>query len=187
MLRRVDHAPFRNILSLIKEVMKRLFDPARPHSTALPVIWVWLYDIDCYWTECMPAMHLMQPETVPIYYASLGGFVGLAEHLIVALHQTSLDNFHVRRSGAQAWQARSLTARCYAAGADELALLNITSFRHSPLYDQLMLAVVHVAAATVFVLLTIGGGRRPWFPLGRLCRLMVPLRVCLCGHIRRSQ
>jgi len=54
----------------------------------------------------------------------------------------------------------ALAARYYAAGADELALLNITSFRHSPLRDQPMLAIVRAAAATVFVPLTIGGGIR---------------------------
>lgn len=54
----------------------------------------------------------------------------------------------------------ALAARYYAAGADELVLLNITSFRHSPLRDQPMLAVVRAAAATVFVPLTIGGGIR---------------------------
>jgi len=54
----------------------------------------------------------------------------------------------------------ALAARYYTAGADELALLNITSFRHSPLRDQPMLAVVRAAAATVFVPLTIGGGIR---------------------------
>src|SRR5258708_2093697 len=54
----------------------------------------------------------------------------------------------------------ALAARYYAAGADELALLNITSFRHSPLRDQPMLAVVRAAAATDFVPLTIGGGIR---------------------------
>jgi imidazole glycerol-phosphate synthase len=44
------------------------------------------------------------------------------------------------------------------AGADELCLLNITSFRNSPLHDQPMLALVRAAAARVFVPLTIGGG-----------------------------
>jgi glutamine amidotransferase/cyclase len=52
----------------------------------------------------------------------------------------------------------SLAAKYYAAGADELCLLNITSFRHSPLQDQPMLAVVRAAAEHVFVPLTIGGG-----------------------------
>jgi len=52
----------------------------------------------------------------------------------------------------------SLAARYYSSGADELCLLNITSFRHSPLQDQPMLAVVRAAAKCVFVPLTIGGG-----------------------------
>ena len=52
----------------------------------------------------------------------------------------------------------SLASHYYAAGADEICLLNITSFRHSPLHDQPMLAVVRSAAENVFVPLTIGGG-----------------------------
>ncbi|EDR15569.1 uncharacterized protein LACBIDRAFT_181495 [Laccaria bicolor S238N-H82] len=52
----------------------------------------------------------------------------------------------------------ALAARYYESGADELCLLNITSFRHSPLQDQPMLAVVRAAAECVFVPLTIGGG-----------------------------
>ncbi|EJD55421.1 imidazoleglycerol phosphate synthase [Auricularia subglabra TFB-10046 SS5] len=51
-----------------------------------------------------------------------------------------------------------LCAQYYAAGADEICLLNITSFRSSPLQDQPMLAVVRAAAQEVFVPLTIGGG-----------------------------
>jgi len=51
-----------------------------------------------------------------------------------------------------------LAARYFAQGADEICLLNITSFRSSPLADQPMLAVVRAAAAEVFVPLTIGGG-----------------------------
>lgn len=54
----------------------------------------------------------------------------------------------------------ALAARYYGAGADELVLLNITSFRHSPLQDQPMLAVVRAAASNVFIPLTIGGGIR---------------------------
>ncbi|KAF7784646.1 hypothetical protein Agabi119p4_811 [Agaricus bisporus var. burnettii] len=52
----------------------------------------------------------------------------------------------------------ALAAKYYAEGADELCLLNITSFRHSPLQDQPMLAVVRAAAENVFIPLTIGGG-----------------------------
>ncbi|KAK0478219.1 hypothetical protein IW261DRAFT_1337418 [Armillaria novae-zelandiae] len=52
----------------------------------------------------------------------------------------------------------ALASQYYLAGADELCLLNITSFRHSPLRDQPMIAVVRTAAERVFVPLTIGGG-----------------------------
>ncbi|KAL0578716.1 Histidine biosynthesis bifunctional protein hisB [Marasmius crinis-equi] len=52
----------------------------------------------------------------------------------------------------------ALASTYYTSGADELCLLNITSFRHSPLLDQPMLAVVRAAAECVFVPLTIGGG-----------------------------
>ena len=76
----IDHAQFGNVSSHIKEVMKHLFDPAKPHFAA----WVWLYDIDRYWTKRMPTMHPTQPEAVPLYYASLCGLVGLTEHLIAA-------------------------------------------------------------------------------------------------------
>lgn len=52
----------------------------------------------------------------------------------------------------------ALAKTYYDAGADEICLLNITSFRSSPLADQPMLAVVRAAAAETFVPLTIGGG-----------------------------
>ncbi|KZT30661.1 imidazole glycerol phosphate synthase HisHF [Neolentinus lepideus HHB14362 ss-1] len=51
-----------------------------------------------------------------------------------------------------------LAEQYFAEGADELCLLNITSFRHSPLHDQPMLAVVRAAATRIFIPLTIGGG-----------------------------
>ncbi|OCF58529.1 imidazoleglycerol phosphate synthase, cyclase subunit [Kwoniella mangroviensis CBS 10435] len=51
-----------------------------------------------------------------------------------------------------------LSQRYYLEGADEIAFLNITSFRSSALLDQPMLDVVRNAAETVFVPLTIGGG-----------------------------
>ncbi|KAF7966249.1 hypothetical protein HWV62_39417, partial [Athelia sp. TMB] len=81
---------------------------------------------------------------------------------------TKGDQYDVRESsGATAETAGAvrnlgkpvaLAARYYESGADELCLLNITSFRHSPLHDQPMLAVVRAAAECVFVPLTIGGG-----------------------------
>ena len=76
----VDHAQFRNVSSHIVEGMKLLFDPTKPHFAA----WVWLYDVNCYWMGPMLSVHLMQPKALPLYYASLCGFVSLAEHLIAA-------------------------------------------------------------------------------------------------------
>ena len=76
----VNHAQFGDVSCHIKEAMESFFDPTKPHFAA----WVWLYDIDRYWTERMPTIHPTKPEAVPLYYASLCGFDGLAEHLIAA-------------------------------------------------------------------------------------------------------
>src|SRR5713226_4746333 len=82
----VDHAKFGDVSSRIQEVMERLFDPSKPHFAS----WVWLYDIDRYWTKPMSTIQPTQPEAVPIYYASLCGFRGLVEHLIAA-HSSDVD------------------------------------------------------------------------------------------------
>ena len=63
---------------------------------------------------------------------------------------------HVRNMGKPV----ELAQRYFNEGADEIAFLNITSFRDFPLRDQPMLELLHRAAATVFVPLTIGGGIR---------------------------
>ena len=49
----VDNAQFGNVSSHIKEVMERLFDLTKPHLA----VWVWLYDINRYWTEHMTTTH----------------------------------------------------------------------------------------------------------------------------------
>jgi ankyrin repeat protein len=79
----VDHAKFKDVSSHIQEVMERLFGPAKPQFSA----WVWLYDIDHDWIKPMSTIHPMRPEAVPLYYASLCGFHGLVERLIVAHSQ----------------------------------------------------------------------------------------------------
>ena len=76
----VDHAQFGNVSAHIREAMERLFDPAGPHFAA----WIWLYDIDHHSIEPMSTAHPTPPEAVPLYYAALCGFRGLAEHLIAA-------------------------------------------------------------------------------------------------------
>ena len=79
----VDHSRFGDVSSHIQEAMERLFDPTLPHFA----VWVWLYDIDRHWIKPMSSIHPTQPEAVPLYYASLCGFRGLVEHLIVAHSQ----------------------------------------------------------------------------------------------------
>jgi hypothetical protein len=76
----VDHARFGNVSSHIQDVMERLFDPAKPHFAA----WVWLHDIDHHWVEPMQQIRPTEPEAMPLYYASLCGFRGLVEHLLVS-------------------------------------------------------------------------------------------------------
>ncbi|PWN51737.1 imidazole glycerol phosphate synthase HisHF [Violaceomyces palustris] len=67
-------------------------------------------------------------------------------------------------SGGNSGQVRNLgkpvelAQRYYLEGADEVTFLNITSFRSCPLKDQPMLSLLELAAATIFVPLTIGGG-----------------------------
>ncbi|KAF9229220.1 hypothetical protein BS17DRAFT_722731 [Gyrodon lividus] len=75
-------------------------------------------------------------------------------------NHTSSDTTTVETAGAvrNLGKPVALADKYYALGADELCLLNITSFRNSPLHDQPMLAVVRAAAERVFVPLTIGGG-----------------------------
>ena len=63
---------------------------------------------------------------------------------------------HVRNMGKPV----ELAQRYYDEGADEIAFLNITSFRNWALNDQPMLSLLNVAAATIFVPLTVGGGIR---------------------------
>src|SRR5258708_7020360 len=83
----VDHAQHSNVSSHVQEDMERLFDPAKSHFAA----WVWLYDIDRHWTKPMHTVQPMRPEAEPLYYASLCGFHGLVEHLIVA-HSSDINS-----------------------------------------------------------------------------------------------
>jgi len=76
----VDHAQFDDVCSSIKLPMEQLFDPAKPHFAA----WLWLYNIDEPFTLPMATVHPTRPYAVPLYYAALCGFYGVAEDLIDA-------------------------------------------------------------------------------------------------------
>lgn len=56
----------------------------------------------------------------------------------------------------------SLAARYYDEGADEIAFLNITSFRQGVVEDMPMLQVLEEASKSIFVPLTVGGGIRSY-------------------------
>merc|ERR1712176_327628 len=56
----------------------------------------------------------------------------------------------------------SLAARYYSEGADEIAFLNITSFREGVVEDMPMLQVLEQASKSIFVPLTVGGGIRTY-------------------------
>ncbi len=66
------------------------------------------------------------------------------------------DGGNVRNLGKPVDMAR----KYYEQGADEIAFLNITSFRDCPLADLPMLEILRRTSETVFVPLTIGGGIR---------------------------
>jgi len=55
-----------------------------------------------------------------------------------------------------------LASRYYEEGADEIAFLNITSFRSGVIEDMPMLQVLEEASKTIFVPLTVGGGIRSY-------------------------
>jgi hypothetical protein len=75
----MDHCRFKDASSHVQEEMKRLFDSTKPHFAA----WLWLYDVDHHWLDPVSHEHPTQPQAVPLYYASLCGFRGLVEHMIV--------------------------------------------------------------------------------------------------------
>lgn len=56
----------------------------------------------------------------------------------------------------------ALAARYYNEGADEIAFLNITSFRQGVVEDMPMLQVLEAASKSIFVPLTVGGGIRSY-------------------------
>ncbi|KAJ2493495.1 Histidine biosynthesis bifunctional protein hisB [Coemansia sp. RSA 2050] len=79
---------------------------------------------------------------------------------------TKGDQYDVRESADKGGDVRNLgkpvdlAKRYYDEGADEIAFLNITSFRNLPFRDTPMLEVLRQASRSIFVPLTIGGGVR---------------------------
>jgi ankyrin repeat protein len=72
----VEHARFENVCSRIRDAMEYFLDADKPHWTP----WCQVQDIDASWEYFTPKERLN--DAFPLYYASLGGFYELAEHLV---------------------------------------------------------------------------------------------------------
>ncbi|KAL4092690.1 hypothetical protein PRIC1_011681 [Phytophthora ramorum] len=81
---------------------------------------------------------------------------------------TKGDQYDVRESADGEGNVRNmgkpvdLCKRYFEEGADEVAFLNITSFREQPMGDMPMVQVLEASSECVFVPLTIGGGIREY-------------------------
>ena len=71
-----DHARFKNVASRIRDMMEYFFDADKQHWTT----WCRVQTIDEPWERFTPYRGFH--DAFPLYYASLGGFYDLAEHLI---------------------------------------------------------------------------------------------------------
>ena len=70
-----DHAGFENVASRIRGAMEYFFDADKPHWTA----WSKVQMVDILWDGFTT---YEVDGALPLYYASLGGFYDLAEHLV---------------------------------------------------------------------------------------------------------
>ena len=70
----VDHAGFEKAASRIRDAMNYFFDADKPHWAP----WCRVQLIDKQWLSFIPE----RSQGFPLYYASLGGFYDLAEHLV---------------------------------------------------------------------------------------------------------
>jgi ankyrin repeat protein len=70
----VDHAGFEKVVSQIRDAMEYFFDADKPHWPA----WCRVQMVDGQWLSFYPVLQ----DAFPLYYASLGGFYDLAEHLV---------------------------------------------------------------------------------------------------------
>ena len=71
-----DHARFENVASCIRDAMKYFFDADKPHWTA----WSRKQMVDEQWHDFSSG--LQADYALPLYFASLGGFYDVAEHLV---------------------------------------------------------------------------------------------------------
>lgn len=150
------------------------FHPEKSGKAGLELLRTWLAQGETGGNASSAGKLLMDAEEI----ARPAAKHGLTKRIVACLDVRSNDagdlvvtkgeSYDVRESSAattaSSGEVRNLgkpvdlATRYYLEGADEVTFLNITSFRSSALRDQPMLAMTEVAAATIFVPLTIGGG-----------------------------
>ena len=99
----VTHAQVKNAASRVRDGMRCLFDPDKPYFE----VWLKLHDIDTF--SISTVQPNPEPDARPLYYAALGGFCELVEHLALkylqyasvrvgrhgtALHAASFEGHH---------------------------------------------------------------------------------------------
>ncbi|KAJ3208215.1 hypothetical protein HDU82_002798 [Entophlyctis luteolus] len=146
-------------------ILATQFHPEKSGSAGLKLLSTFLHSDTATYTTV--------PSTLPIAVASVPH--RLNKRVIACLDVrtndagdlvvTKGDQYDVRESSTggdvrNLGKPVDLSAEYFAAGADEITFLNITSFRGSVLADDAMLEVVRRASARVFVPLTVGGGIR---------------------------
>ncbi|EAU93168.1 imidazoleglycerol phosphate synthase [Coprinopsis cinerea okayama7 len=144
------------------------FHPEKSGEAGLALIDAWLKESPATHTSTPPApLRTILPKPSHSLTKRIVACMDVRANDQGDLVVTKGDQYDVREKAVTADTAGAvrnlgkpvtLAEKYFEAGADELCLLNITSFRHSPLRDQPMLAVVRAAAERVFVPLTIGGG-----------------------------
>jgi ankyrin repeat protein len=78
----IDHARSEEVELLIQDLMKRLFDPKRPHLGA----WIWIYDVDSDIKRPINKFdgYPSPPGATPLYYAASCGLSWLVRYLITS-------------------------------------------------------------------------------------------------------
>ena len=79
----VTHAQVKNIAPRVRDGMQCLFDPDKPYFEA----WVRLHNIDTRDYSYSSPLPDPEPGARPLYYAALGGFYELVEHLTLKYPQ----------------------------------------------------------------------------------------------------
>lgn len=124
---------------------------------------VLLYSCKCRRREAAENPSLIHTQTLVVYPRCLDVRANDQGDLVV----TKGDQYDVRESAGDGnvrnlGKPVDLCTRYYQEGADEVAFLNITSFREMPIGDLPMLQVLEASSERVFVPLTVGGGIREY-------------------------